>query len=43
MAHYDVEKDEPGWRFWLVDEEGYVIDRNEVQLARLTGENRGER
>ena len=38
-----VEKDEPGWRFWLVDEEGYVIDRDEVQLARLTGENRGER
>lgn len=33
LAH--VEKEEPGWRSWLVDEEGYVIDEDEIQLARL--------
>jgi hypothetical protein len=38
-----VEKEEPGWRSWLVDEEGQVIDRDEVQLARLAGQDRGER
>ena len=38
-----VEKEEPGWRSWLVDEEGYVIDRDEVQLARLAGEDRETR
>ena len=38
-----VEKEEPGWRYWLVDEEGHVIDKDEVQLARLAGEDRGEK
>jgi len=38
-----VEKEKPGWRSWLVDEEGHVIDRDEVQLARLAGEDRGTR
>ncbi len=33
-----VEKEEQGWRSWLVDEEGYVIDDEEVQLARLLGQ-----
>ena len=33
-----VEKEEQGWRSWLVDEEGYVIDENEIQLARLLGQ-----
>jgi hypothetical protein len=36
-----VEKEEPGWRSWLLDEEGHVIDRDEVQLARLAGQDRG--
>ena len=43
MRRAYVEKEEPGWRYWLVDEEGYGIDEDEVQLARLTEENRGER
>ena len=33
LAH--VEKD--GWRSWLVDDDGYVIHRDEIQLARLSG------
>ena len=32
LAH--VEKD--GWRSWLVDDDGYVIHRDEIQLARLS-------
>jgi hypothetical protein len=36
-----VEKEEPGWRSWLVDEQGHVIDEDEVQLARLAGPDRG--
>ena len=36
-----VEKDERGWRSWLVDEQGYAIDEAEVQLARLAGQDRG--
>jgi hypothetical protein len=30
-----VQKDEPRWRSWLVDEHAYVIHDAEVQLARL--------
>ena len=30
-----VEKEEQGWRSWLVDEQGHVIPEDEVQLARL--------
>ena len=30
-----VEKEEQGWRTWLVDEQGDAIDEDEVQLARL--------
>ena len=30
-----------GWRSWLVDEGGYVIDEDEIQLARLTRQERG--
>jgi hypothetical protein len=36
-----VEKEEEGWRSWLVDEEGYAIDDGEIQLARLAGQDRG--
>ena len=36
-----VEKEESGWRSWLVDEQGHGIDRDEVQLARLAGQDRG--
>jgi len=36
-----VEKEEEGWRSWLVDEEGYAIDEDEIQLARLAGQDRG--
>ena len=32
-----VEKEGQGWRTWLVDEQGYAIDEDEVQLARLVG------
>jgi len=32
-----VEKDEQRWQPWLVDEQGYVIDEDQVQLARLAG------
>lgn len=34
-----VEKDEWGSPSWLVDEQGYAIDRADVQLARLPGED----
>lgn len=32
-----VEKDAQRWRPWLVDEQGYVIDEDQIQLARLAG------
>jgi hypothetical protein len=34
-----VQKEEQGWRWWLVDEQGYVIERDEIQLARLAGQD----
>lgn len=36
-----VEKEHQGWRSWLVDEAGHLIDEDEIQLARLVGQNRG--
>jgi hypothetical protein len=33
LAH--VEQDDSGWRTWLVDEDGFPIDEDEVQRARL--------
>lgn len=33
-----AEKDERRWQTWLVDEQACVIDDDEVQLARLVGE-----
>jgi DMSO/TMAO reductase YedYZ molybdopterin-dependent catalytic subunit len=36
-----VAKEVEGWRSWLVDEEGDVIDEDEIQLARLAGQDRG--
>ena len=33
LAHVD----EDGWRLRLVDDDGYVIPRDEIQLARLSG------
>ena len=33
LAH--VEKEQDGWRSWLVDDYGYVIHEDEIQLARL--------
>jgi len=30
-----VEKEPAGWRAWIVDEGGYVIDEGEIQRARL--------
>ena len=38
MAH--VEKERDGWRSWLFDEYGRVIDEDEIQLARLSGRRR---
>ncbi len=35
-----VEKEPGGWRSWLVDDGGYVIDEDEIQLARLTRQDR---
>ena len=34
LAH--VEKEQDGWRSWLVDDYGCVIHENEIQLARLS-------
>ena len=33
LAH--VEQDASGWRTWLIDEDGFPIDEDEVQRARL--------
>ena len=35
LAH--VEQDRNGWRSWLFDDYGRVIDEDEIQLARLAG------
>ena len=32
-----VEKEQDGWRSWLVDDYGWVIHEVEIQLARLSG------
>ena len=32
-----VEKEQDGWRSWLVDDYGRVIHEDEIQLARLSG------
>lgn len=32
----------PGWRMWLVDEQGHPIERADVQLARLANRARGD-
>lgn len=37
MRRVYVKADERGWRSWLVDELGYVIGTDDVQLARLAG------
>jgi hypothetical protein len=37
-----VEKDESGWRTWLVDEVGDTIYDDDVQLARLVGQDGGQ-
>jgi hypothetical protein len=34
-----VRSDEPGWQWWLEDEEGYLIEEADVQLARLVGQD----
>jgi hypothetical protein len=34
LAH--VEQEPNGWSDWLLDEDGYVIDENDVQRARLS-------
>jgi hypothetical protein len=36
-----VRKQERGWQTWLIDEQGYQVDRADVQLARLVGQDRG--
>jgi hypothetical protein len=36
-----VEEEAQGWRSWLVDEQGYLIHEEEVQLARLAEPDRG--
>jgi hypothetical protein len=33
-----VKSEEGGWRSWIVDEDGYLIDEDEIQLARLEGQ-----
>ena len=33
LAH--VEQDDSGWRIWLTGEDGFPIDEDEVQRARL--------
>jgi hypothetical protein len=38
-----VEKDQDGWRSWLVDEAGRFIDEDEIQLARVVGKGRDAR
>ena len=35
-----VEEEPAGWRSWLVDDYGRVIDEDEIQLARLSGRRR---
>ena len=30
-----VEKEQDGWRSWLVDDYGYVINEDEIQMARV--------
>jgi len=38
-----VNKQKGGWRSWLVDEIGFVIDERDVQMARLAGRKEEER
>ncbi len=38
LRRVHVEKEPDGWRSWLVGDDGYVVDEDEIQLARLSGE-----
>jgi hypothetical protein len=40
MQRAHVEKEQDSWRSWLVSDDGYVINDDEVQLARLAGVRR---
>ena len=35
MRRLDVRKEENWWNSWLIDEDGFVVDEAELQLARL--------
>jgi hypothetical protein len=35
-----VRKEEARWRYWLVDEAGFVVDAHEIQLARFADPDR---
>jgi hypothetical protein len=37
MQQVHVKKEQAGWRSWLVSTDGWLIDEDEVQLARLAG------
>lgn len=41
LAYVEEDEEGWGWRSWLVDEHGYVIDEDEVQYARLGGHDQG--
>jgi hypothetical protein len=43
VQRVQVEKDESGWHWWLIDQQGYPIERTNVQLARLPGAESGAR
>lgn len=40
MQRAHVKKEKDGWRSWLVSDNGYVMNEDEVQLARLAGTSR---
>jgi hypothetical protein len=40
LQRVHVQKEPEGWRSCLVGDNGYVIDEDEIQLARLSGESR---
>ncbi len=42
MHRAQVKKEQDGWRSWLVSDDGYVMNEDEVQLARLARTSSGD-
>lgn len=43
VQHAHIRREQEDWRSWLVNDNGHVIDEDEIQLARLAGQDQDSR